>query len=139
MPEVDYMILADYVRQDSGVTHIMGAGVDTITTPRVPAAHPAGVVVRLTFGTTEPVGESHQLRLTFCGPDARLLELNGTFVTPPQAPGVPEFWRTAVSLVFTLMLPLPQYGDYCLDFVIDDEVTAKSVNVRVIPPAPAGP
>lgn len=33
MPELDYMLLADYVRQDGGVVHVMGAGVDTVTAP----------------------------------------------------------------------------------------------------------
>lgn len=33
MAEIEYLILADYVRQDSGLTHIMGAGLDTITLP----------------------------------------------------------------------------------------------------------
>jgi hypothetical protein len=36
MPELDYMVLAEYVRQDNGVIHIMGAGVDTVATPAVP-------------------------------------------------------------------------------------------------------
>ena len=36
MPELDYMVLADYVRQDNGVIHIMGAGMDTIATSAVP-------------------------------------------------------------------------------------------------------
>jgi len=37
VPELDYMVLADYVRQDGGVIHIMGAGVDTVTAPVVPS------------------------------------------------------------------------------------------------------
>jgi uncharacterized protein YuzE len=34
MAEIEYLILADYVRQDAGMTHIMGAGLDTITLPQ---------------------------------------------------------------------------------------------------------
>ena len=34
MPELDYMVLADYVRQDGGSIHIMGAGVDTVAASR---------------------------------------------------------------------------------------------------------
>src|SRR5215472_10154522 len=50
MPELDYMVLADYVRQEAnGVIHIMGAGVDTITTAAVPTQWPLGVALRMSF------------------------------------------------------------------------------------------
>ncbi len=52
MPELDYMVLADYVREDTGTIHIMGAGIDTFTVPQVPAAAPVGIALRITFGRT---------------------------------------------------------------------------------------
>jgi hypothetical protein len=33
MPQMEYLVLADYVRQDAVATHIMGAGIDTFTVP----------------------------------------------------------------------------------------------------------
>ena len=33
MPDLEYLVLADYVRQDAGATHIMGAGIDTFGIP----------------------------------------------------------------------------------------------------------
>ena len=44
MPEIDYLVLAEYVRQDAGMTHIMAAGIDTFYVPegaagRGPSGH----------------------------------------------------------------------------------------------------
>src|SRR5271167_2720290 len=98
MPELDYMVLADYVRQDDGVIHIMGAGVDTVFAPVVPTVQPFGVALRISFGTTEEPGEEHRFTVTFIGPDNRILDANATFVTPPRQPGVPEHWRTGLGV-----------------------------------------
>src|SRR5260370_32454537 len=121
MPELDYMVLADYVREDTGTIHIMGAGIDTFTVPQVPAAAPVGIALRITFGRTEEVGGRHLLKLIFQGPDQHLLDIDASFLTPPQPAGVPEHWRTAVGMALRLMLPLPAYGDYSLELVIDDK------------------
>jgi len=33
MPELDFMVVADYVRTDAGVLHMVGAGFDTVHLP----------------------------------------------------------------------------------------------------------
>ncbi len=46
MPQLEYMVLAEYVRQDpTGLIHIMGAGIDTINAPVVPTVQPLGVAL----------------------------------------------------------------------------------------------
>jgi uncharacterized protein DUF6941 len=134
MPELDYIVLADYVRQDGGAIHIMGAGIDTITTPVVPAMQPLGIALRITFGTTEEVGEPHRITLAFQSPDERVLEATAAFVTPARPPGVPEHWRTAIGVTLRLGVPLPRYGDYSCELDIDDGTITKSIDIRVIPP-----
>lgn len=59
MPELDYMVLADYVRQDGGVVHIMGAGVDTVFASAVPTVQPFIVLSpdEQTVVSVMPVGE----------------------------------------------------------------------------------
>jgi hypothetical protein len=136
MPELDYMVLADYVRSDGGVIHIMGAGVDTIGAPAVPAAQPLGVALRLSFSTTEEVGEQHLLAVTFQGPDNPVLTARARFVTPPPPPGVPEHWRPAIGIAMQMLVPLPGYGDYSCELDIDDGTITKSFDFRVIPPPP---
>jgi hypothetical protein len=134
MPELDYMVLADYVRQDSGVVHIMGAGVDTVTAPVVPTVQSFGVAIRISFDTTEVPGEQHDLLLSFIGPDNRLLDARAAFVTPPPPSDVPEHWRTTVGVALQLTVPLPQYGDYSCELSIDDGTITKSYDFRVVRP-----
>ena len=137
MPELDYIVLADYVRQDGGAVHIMGAGIDTIAAPVVPAVQPLGIALRITFGTTEEVGEPHRLTLAFQSPDERVLEATADFATPAQPPGVPEHWRTAIGVALRLAVPLPRYGDYSLELDIDDGMITRSIDIRVVqPPIP---
>jgi hypothetical protein len=132
MPELDYMVLADYVRQDNGVIHIMGAGMDTIATPAVPTVVNLGVAVRMSFDTTERPGDEHRLKVTFVGPDQPVLDLSAAFVTPPRLPDVPEHWKMGLGLALQVPVPLPQYGDYSCTLSIDGESIVKSSEFRVI-------
>jgi hypothetical protein len=138
MPQLDYMVLADYVRQDGRVTHIMGAGVDTVTAPVVPTVQPFGIALRLTFGTDEEAGASHYLKITFQSADGeQLLVARSAFNTPPPVPEVPEHWKTALGLALQIPVPLPRYGDYSFELDIDDAAITKSIDVRVVRPSPA--
>lgn len=134
MPALDYMVLADYVRQDNGVMHIMGAGVDTVGTLAVPVVQPFGIAIRLSFDTTEEAGEEHHLTVSFIGPDKRVLDGNATFFTPPRPPGVPEHWKTGLNVVIQIPVPLPEFGDYSCELSIDDGAIVKSYEFRVVRP-----
>lgn len=139
MPELEYLVLADYVRQDAGMTHIMGAGLDTIyvSQERLPVAVPVGIVARITFSSRDEVGAEHDLSLVFQGPGGDLLTVSQRFPTPPPAPGIPEHWRTAANLVSRLALPIPAHGDYRLQIILDDDPRlSRSVDVRAIAPQP---
>src|SRR5258707_2594573 len=135
MPQLDYMVLADYVRSDNGVIAIMAAGIDTITAPVVPTVQPLGVAVRISFGTTEEVGEEHQLSVTYVGPDQPVLKATALFLTPPRPAGTPEHWRTPVGIALQRPVPLPRYGDYSCELDIDDGTITQSFEFRVIRPA----
>ncbi|HEY5360305.1 MAG TPA: hypothetical protein VIJ82_21905 [Streptosporangiaceae bacterium] len=135
MPELDYMILADYVRQDGSTVHIMAAGVDTVFAPVVPTVQPFGIALRLTFGAEEEVGASHYLKITFQSADGeQLLVARSVFNTPPPKPEVPEHWRTAMGLAIQIPVPLPRYGDYAFELDIDDGAITKSIDVRAVRP-----
>jgi len=139
MPELDYMVLADYVRQDGGVIHIMGAGVDTVYAPVVPTVQPFGVALRISFDTTEEPGEEHHLTVTFIGPDSPILDASASFRTPQRPPDVPEHWRTGLGVAMQIAVPLPQFGDYSCELVVDDDGSiAKAYEFRVIPPGAQG-
>jgi hypothetical protein len=138
MPALEYVVLADYVRQDAGVTHIMGAGIDTFTVQSVPAAVLAGVVVRLSFSSRDEVGAEHEIRFLFQGPPGDLFTVTQRFQTPPPAPGVPEHWRTGLNLVAPrIMLPLPVLGDYRFQVMIDEDPRlSRGLDVRAVAAPP---
>ncbi|HEY6788847.1 MAG TPA: hypothetical protein VI365_16190 [Trebonia sp.] len=134
MPELDYMVLADYVRQDNGVIHIMGAGIDTVAAPAVPTARTFGVALRISFDTTEQPGEAHRLVVSFIGPDQRVLDVSAEFLTPARLPGVPEHWKTGLGVALQIPVPLPEYGDYSCTLDIDAGLIVKSYEFRVVRP-----
>jgi hypothetical protein len=134
MPELDYMVLADYVRQDGGFVHIMGAGVDTITAREVPTVQPFGVALRISFDTTERPGEEHHLTVSFIGPDLPVLDANATFHTPARAPSLPEHWKTGLGLALQVAVPLAVYGDYSCEVNIDGGAITKAYEFRVVRP-----
>lgn len=141
MPEIDYVVLAEYVRQDAGMTHIMGAGIDTFFVPDgQPVAVPVGIVVRLSFSSRDDVGVEHDVSIVFQGPSGDdLLAIRQRLPTPAPAPGVPEHWRTGLSLALRLALPIPTHGDYRLQVTLDDDPTlSRSLDVRAVSP-PTGP
>lgn len=132
MPELDFMVLADYVRTDAGTMHIMGAGIDTITAAAVPTIYPAALAIRITFDSADEPGTEHKLTLIFQGSDSVLATVNGHFRTPPKIENVPIHWHTGVGIALKSGLPLPRYGDYALELAIDDK-HVKTINLRVIP------
>ena len=133
MPELDYMVLADYVRQDNGVIHIMGAGVDTVATPAVPTAQPLGVALRMSFDTTEQPGESHQPEGIVHRPGQADSSMCPQRSSLP--PGHQMFLNTGrPDLAWPSSSPclLPQYGDYSCELDIDGGAITKAYEFRVI-------
>jgi hypothetical protein len=140
MPELEYLLLADYVRQDGNFAHIMGAGIDTFNIPAaaLPAAVPAGAFARISFSSRDEVGAEHDIKLVFEGPSGDdLLTVSQRIQAPAPAPGVPETWRTFISIVFRFALPFTEHGAYRLQVMLDDDPTkSRSVDVRAVEPVP---
>jgi hypothetical protein len=143
MPELEYVVLADYVRQDGGTVHIMAAGIDTFTIPtdHLPAAVPVGLVARIAFSIRDRVGEEHDISLTFSlvgdedSEEPALLTANQRILTPPRMPDVPEHWRTGANVISRFALPIPRHGNYRLRLAIDDDPRlSRMIDLRAIPP-----
>lgn len=132
MPELDYMVLADYVRADAGMMHIMGAGIDTLGVPAVPAARTLSLAIRITTDSSDQPGEVHTLAVVFQGSDRVLATLTGNFKTPEKVEDVPIHWKTGLGIALQLSLPIPEYGDYSLELTIDGKF-AKSIDIRAVP------
>jgi hypothetical protein len=141
MPELDFMVTADYVRTEGGVLHMIAAGFDTMFVPAVPAIRPVGVGLRLLLDVAE-AREAHRITLIYQDNDGhRLIEISGTLGAvgadqPLPPPGRPF----GVPMAFNLQLPVPAYGDYSLELFIDEhEQAVKSITLTVVPPpAPPG-
>ena len=139
MPQIEYLVLAEYIRQDGGMTHIMAAGIDTVTVPedRLPARAAVGVLGRVSFDLTDEIGAEHEVSLIWRGPEgAELLRLSQRLETPSPPPGVPSHWRTSTWLIFRLALFFPSHGnDYRLEVVMDDDPRlSRSLDVRAVAP-----
>ncbi len=135
MPELDFMVVADFVRQDGGVLQMVGAGFDTMLIPVVPAPHQIGIGLRLLVDVAEAQQE-HRVMLIYQDADGhRLAEVAGTFGTATGAPLPPPGRPYGILLAFNLALPVPAYGDYSLElFVNDDEEAKKSITLTAADP-----
>jgi len=144
MPELDFMVTADYVRAEGGVIHMIAAGFDTLWIQSVPAAQQIGVGLRLRLDVAE-AREAHQVTLIYQDADGEvLLRIAGTLgPVDPRAPLPPPGRPFGVVMAFNFVLPMPRYGDYSLELFLDDQAdAAKSITLTVTPatarPAPPG-
>lgn len=142
MPELDFMVTADYVRAEGGVLHMIAAGFDTMWTATVPVARQVGIGLRLLVDVAE-AREAHRITLLYQDADGQvLLRFNGGFgPVPPEQPLPPPGRPYGVPVALNLPLPMPAYGDYSLELFLDDQAeTAKSITLTVAPlPAQLGP
>jgi hypothetical protein len=136
MPELDFMVTADYVRAEGGMLHIIAAGVDTMLVPGLPAARPVGVGLRILIDVAE-AQEPHHVELIYQDADGhRLAEVSGT-VGPVDAdqPLPPPGRPFGVPLAFNFLLPVPALGDYSLELFIDHgfkkSITLTAVQLEV--------
>ncbi len=141
MPELDFMVTADYVRVEGGVLHMIAAGFDTTFAPTVPVAKQIGIGLRILLDVAE-AREQHLLTLIYQAADGQVLfEIRGSFgPVDPAEPLPPEGRPYGVPLAFNLPLPMPAYGDYSLELFLDGHADpAKSITLTVRPmPGPPG-
>jgi hypothetical protein len=141
MPELDFMVTADYVRVEGGVLHMIAAGFDAMIVPAVPAARPVGIGLRLLLDVAE-ARQPHQIELIYQDADGqRLTEISGTVGPIEEGQPLPPPGRPyGIPLAFNLMLPVPAHGDYSLELVVDGEpkksITLTAVDPLSLPDAP---
>jgi len=134
MPELDFMIISDYVRAENGVLHMIAGGFDTITARAVPAARSIGIGLSFKIPRRE-VTEHHTLRLIFHGTDgARIAEIGADLPARSEAPNVPPGRKVGVVAALNMSLPLPAYGDYSLELLVDGN-RKKEIPIHVVPPS----
>ena len=138
MPELDFMIVSDYVRAENGVLHMIAGGVDTITVGAVPAARSIGIGLSLKLPLGE-VTENHTLRLIFYGTDgARIAEIGADLPARSETPNMPAGRKVGVVAALNMSLSLPAYGDYSLELLVNGN-HKKEIPIYVISPAETRP
>jgi hypothetical protein len=137
MAELDYALLCDYVRVDRGTAAVIAAGIDTVYLAEVPGGRQIGLLLRVTFTRNES-GRPHRLEVIVQDEDGeRLVQIEGV-ITPEWKEGLPPGWLTGALAGFNFGVPLPRYGVYSMEILIDDR-SAKSLNLRAEPMPAAAP
>jgi hypothetical protein len=133
MPELDFMIISDYVRAESGVLHMIAAGFDTITTRTMPATRSVGIGLSLKLLRSETT-EHHTLRLIFHDTGgARIAEIGADLPARSEVRNVPPGRKVGIVAALNMSLPLPAYGDYSLELLVDGN-SKKEIPIHVVPP-----
>lgn len=136
MAELDFMIISDYVRAENGVLHMIAGGFDTISATDVPAVRNIGIGLSLKLPRTE-ITEHHTLRLIFHGTDgARIAEVGADLPARSEEPNVPSGQKVGVVAALNMSLPLPAYGNYSLELLVDGN-RKKEVPIYVVRSAEA--
>jgi len=134
---LDYMIVADYVRAEHGVLHMIAGGFDRIVAASVPAARNVGIGLRIMFTKSE-CEYPHTLEIIFKDDqddqDEHLATFNAevkpTYREDVEYPG-PEA-EMGVVAALNVGVPLPRYGRYTLELRIDS-ILQKNIPLIVVP------
>jgi Family of unknown function (DUF6941) len=130
LPELDYALLADFVRVDGGVASVIGGGIDTVYASDVPAAHNFGLLARITF-TRGECDRPHRIEIFFRDTDGQdIAKLEATTI-PKWDDTLPPDWLVGALMGLNFGLPLPVFGLYAFEIMIDDR-SAKTLNLRVV-------
>lgn len=130
MPELDFAILADYVRAERGIGHLVAGGIDTIWLDQVPGGQNMGLLLRIDFKRSE-CGRPHRVEIFVQDEDGeRLVQVVGT-LTPEWDDSLPVTWRAKALIAFNFGVPLARFGIYDIEIVIDDQ-SVKTMPLRVL-------
>lgn len=132
VPELDFAVICDYVRVDAsgGCAHVIGGGIDTIYADSVPTGRNVGLWARARFAQAE-CGRPHRIEIFVQDLDgSRVAEIEGT-VRPEWPENYPTGWKVGVGMAYNLGLPLPSYGQYAFELLINDSLV-KSIPFLVV-------
>ena len=138
MPELDFMVVSDYARAENGVLHMIAGGVDTITARAVPASRNIGIGLSLKLPRRE-LAVHHTLRIVFHGTDgSRIAEVGADLPVRSEVPSVSVGRTFRIVTALNMSLPLPAYGDYSLELLVNG-TRKKEIPIYVVPPTETRP
>lgn len=130
MPGLDYAFVCDYVRAEHGLAHAIAAGIDTFFHPQVPAGSNFGLLLRATFSRNE-CGRNHTLEVIFQDADGERLAQIQAGVRPEWPPEHPAGWPVGALLGINMGVPIPRFGFYSLEILVNGN-SVKSIPLRAV-------
>lgn len=135
MPELQSAVLADYVRPEAGIAHVVAAGIDTVFAPSVPLGNNFGLLLVFRL-TQDEAGITHEVNVIFRQRDSDepIARLTATFQSTTTAGELPEDWRLSAVVGLNFGIPIPDYGFYVFEISFPDGPVVAELPLRVVPP-----
>jgi hypothetical protein len=132
MPELDFALLADRVSTEpGGVGYVMRGGIDTVTAPTMPTVQFLGLLFRVGF-TRGECGRPHRIEVILQGEDGERLMQATSVLEPVWNEELPPHWHVNLLGGLNFPVPLPRYGLYAFEILLNDS-NAKTIPLRVVP------
>jgi len=131
MPTLAYAVLADFVRAEGGLAHLIAAGIDTVGARQVPTGQNLGLLAGVRFTRAE-CGRPHRFEVLFSDEDGAVLTRGTGIIVPEWDKDLPVHWGRAMQAAVNLGVPLPRYGLYQFSIMVDDQELG-TLHLRVIP------
>lgn len=132
MPEVDFAILCRAADVHDNLISLLSGPIDTVELARTPTSVPLTLVVRFLW-TSGELGRAHRGEIIFQAEDGERL-MSADFILEPSRPSeLPLGWKAGTNLVLSFPLPIPSFGLYSFELLVDDK-HVKTLPFRARPP-----
>lgn len=112
VPKLDFLVIGDHVRPESGVFNILAAGVDRVAT-EVPGLLHLGVAGRVVFNDDELMNP-HLVDIRITGPNhSPVLQIRGEIVPAASTADLPDDWPQQGGLAVNMTVPIQEHGVTC--------------------------
>ncbi len=137
VPDLDFALIAEYVKLEQGLAHVVAGGMDTIRTTDMPIGHNIGLLLRISFDRFE-CNRPHRVEVIVQDEDGgRLVGLTATG-KPLWRNEWPVTWKSSQAFAFNLSLPLKRPGVHEFKILVNDSLM-KTIPFLVIHALPDMP
>jgi hypothetical protein len=133
---VDWAIPCRYAEVNDNLATIVGAGIDHMFVPALPAPVQVVLAVRLVSPPDEVAGgDEHPLGWAVLDDQRNTIaELGGMFA--PAIEGAPADWLVGLHLPIVVIFPVEVEGTYTIELTVDDHTYSVPMHVHAGSPQP---